>query len=128
MAQTKTKKEFSSSIDFVVHGILEKKGLRLVKIDMSSIPNSVARHFVICHGTSKTHVDAIADSVIETVKKNLGEDPWHKEGFENSEWILIDYADVVVHIFQETTRQFYKLEELWADAEFQYINNDGFNL
>jgi len=72
---------------------------------------------VICHGTSTTQVEAIADHVITKVKQQTGIQPWHMEGCKNAEWILIDYSDVVVHIFQEERRKFYNLEQLWADAE-----------
>ncbi len=117
-------KEISATADYAVMGIIEKKGKEIVKLNLQNIPNSVTGCFIVCHGTSKPHVEAIADSVEEFVKKNTGENPRHKEGFANAEWILIDYFDVVVHIFQETTRHFYKLEDLWADAEIQHIESD----
>jgi ribosome-associated protein len=71
---------------------------------------------VICTGTSSTQVESIADSVEDVVRKSLGDKPWHKEGFENAEWILLDYVNVVVHIFQDQARMFYNLEKLWDDA------------
>jgi ribosome-associated protein len=103
--------------DIVVSGMLERKALDIVKLKLTNVPNSITDYFVICHGTSRSQVEAIADSVEAEVKKAIGVNPWHKEGFENAEWILLDYFDVVVHIFQEESRGFYKLEKLWNDAE-----------
>jgi ribosome-associated protein len=88
-----------------------------VKLNLAKVPNSITDYFIICHGNSRSQVEAIADSVEAEVKKATGANPWHKEGYENAEWILIDYFDVVVHIFLEESRGFYKLEKLWADAE-----------
>ncbi len=118
------KKESLSTVDFAIQGIVEKKGKQIVKLDLRKTSNSVADYFVVCHGTSRPHIEAIADSIIEFVKINTGENPKYKEGYSNAEWILIDYFDVVIHIFQESTRRFYKLEDLWADAEFQHIESD----
>ena len=119
------KKETLSTVDFAIQGIQEKKGKQIVKLDLRNIQNSVTNHFVVCHGTSKPHIEAIAQSVEEFVKKNTNEQPMHKEGYANAEWILIDYFDVVIHIFQEATRRFYKLEDLWGDAEIQHIESDN---
>lgn len=102
--------------DIIVAGMQEKLAINIVKLDLSGIPNSITDYFVICHGSSRSQIDAIADSVQWEVKKAIGLLPAHKEGFENSEWILLDYFDVVVHIFQEEIREFYQLEKLWADA------------
>ena len=102
-------------LDAIVSAMEDKKGMEITWIDFSKVPNTVARFFVICHGSSNIHVDTLADGVIEGVRTKLGYKPWNKEGFENAEWILLDYADVVVHIFQENSRQFYNLEDLWAD-------------
>ena len=98
-------------VGLVVEALEDKKGVDIVYIDFSRSANTVARYFVICHGTSNVHVDSLADGVIEKVKKETGTGPWNKEGFENAEWILLDYADVVVHIFQENHRKFYNLED-----------------
>ncbi|NVO19996.1 MAG: ribosome silencing factor [Bacteroidetes bacterium] len=103
--------------DVVVQGMLERKALDIVKLNLSKVPNSITDYFVICHGTSRAQVEAIAESVQAEVKKAVGTNPWHKEGFENAEWILLDYFDVVVHIFLQESRGFYKLENLWNDAE-----------
>jgi ribosome-associated protein len=101
----------------VEEGMLEKKGFDIVTIDLRKIPNRVVDFFVICHGTSVTQVDAIADSVLETVKKATGFHPGNQEGRTLNEWVLLDYFDVAAHIFTEPVRAFYRLEELWADGE-----------
>ena len=93
------------------------KGKEIVTLDLREITEAVTDYFVICHAPSKVQVDAIADKVIDTVFENTGLKPYHVEGRENTEWILIDFVDVVVHVFLQTKRDFYKLEELWADAE-----------
>ncbi|MBN1338269.1 MAG: ribosome silencing factor [Bacteroidales bacterium] len=103
--------------DAVVKGMLNKKGLDIVSLQLSKIPGPVCDYFVICHGTNKNQVEAIADAVQDEVALEFHYKPWHKEGVENAEWILLDYVDVVVHIFLEDTRRFYNLEKLWADAE-----------
>jgi ribosome-associated protein len=118
----KIKSESPDSLaDVVVHGMQERKALDIVKLNLQKIPNTITDYFVICHGTSRSQVDAIAESVQMEVKKATGMNPWHKEGYENAEWILLDYFDVVVHIFIEEARNYYKLEKLWADAEFTSI-------
>ena len=108
----------------VVAAMQEKKAKDIVSLDLSALPDAVAGYFVICHGTSKTQVEAIYDYVDEMVTKNCGEHPYHREGYENAEWILIDYVNVVVHIFLEETRKFYNLEGLWADAKKISYNSD----
>lgn len=109
----------------IIEGVQDKKGKDIVSLNLSNIPNAVCSYFIVCHGTSSTQIGAIADSVMEKVKLNTGENPWHKEGFENAEWILIDYVDVVLHIFQKSVRDFYQLEELWADAEIQQVESEA---
>jgi len=107
--------------DTIIEAIQEVKGKEIVLLDLTKIPDAVCNYFIICSGESTTQVSAIADSIDKEVKKKLKEDAWHKEGFENSEWILLDYITVVVHIFQPETRTFYNLERLWADAEIKII-------
>jgi ribosome-associated protein len=104
-------------VDAVVEGIQEKKGKSIVILDMTKIDNSICKYFVICDGDSNIHVDAVADSVDDYVREKLGEKPYHIEGQDNAEWILIDYVDVIVHVFQRSVREFYNLEGLWADAK-----------
>jgi len=107
----------SKLAESIIEGIRQKKGNKILTLHLGNIKNAICEKFVICQGSSRTQVEAIADSVKEHVKKELGVRPWHSEGYENAEWILIDYFDVVVHVFQQEIREHYKLEELWADAE-----------
>jgi len=100
----------------VIKGIQELKGKDITVLDLTKIDNAVCKYFVICSGDSTTQVQSIADSIEEEVKKALKIRPWHKEGYENREWILIDYSDVVAHVFLPDTREFYELEQLWSDA------------
>lgn len=103
-------------VDAIVAGIQEVKGKDIVHLDLQNVPNTVCAHFVICHGDSSTQVAAISRSVLEHARKNAGEKPWHTEGERNGEWVLMDFVDVVVHIFHRDKRQHYALEELWGDA------------
>jgi ribosome-associated protein len=107
--------------NLIVDGMIEKKAKEIVCIDLRTIKNSVADFFVICHADSKTHIDAIANSVEEFVYKKEGEEAFHREGSTNSEWVLIDYFNVVAHIFQHEQREYYGIERLWADGEIQRI-------
>lgn len=110
--------------DAIVEGILEVKGRNISVLNLQDIHNRVCDYFIICQADSNTQVNAIAGSVEVMVKKLTGERPYRKEGFENSEWILVDYVTVVVHIFQTEVRNFYNLESLWADAEVTEIAFD----
>jgi ribosome-associated protein len=100
----------------IIKGIQEKKGLDITCLNLAKIKSTVCDYFVVCHGTSNTHVNAIAESIEEQVSKHTGLKPRRKEGYANAEWILLDYLDVVVHVFQEHVREYYNLEDLWADA------------
>lgn len=111
-------------VDAAVEGILELKGKYISVLDLRKISSRVCDYFVICQAESTTQVNAIANSVEEFVRKRTGEKPFHAEGFQNSEWILIDYVTVVVHVFQTQARDFYNLESLWADAEITKIAFD----
>jgi ribosome-associated protein len=124
MAKKVLKDDAEHILKQVVEAMQDKKGKNIVSLNMIKIPNAVTSYFVICHAQSKTQVGAIYDNVVEFVKKQCGINPFHREGYENSEWILIDYIDVVVHIFQQNTRNFYKLEELWADARLKTYKSD----
>lgn len=108
----------------IVNAIQERKGNELVVLDLTDLEQSIADYFVICHGNSNVQVDAIADFVDRHTKTELHQNAMHKEGTENSQWILLDYGDVVVHIFQQEYREFYKLEELWADAKIERITEE----
>ena len=103
--------------------MLEKKAQEIVMMDLRKVSNAVADYFVVCSGSSDTQIDAIADSVEEAMLKQAGMHPWKKEGGENKEWILLDYVDVVVHIFKNEKRAFYALEKLWGDAVITSIES-----
>jgi len=107
----------------VIKGIFEKKGLNVLKIDLRKLENRIADFFILCHGSSVTQVDSICDSVEDTVRKVAGEKPLHVEGLDNCYWVLLDYGNVVVHIFQEEYRSFYSLESLWADGEIEAMED-----
>jgi ribosome-associated protein len=103
-------------VDAIIDGIQDVKGRNVVKLDLTELKQSVADYFIICSGESSTQVEGIYQSIIRSTKKELDEKPWHAEGVGNAEWILLDYVDVVVHIFYKDVRKFYNLEDLWADA------------
>ena len=111
-------------VDIIIKGIQEKKGKEIINIDLTELENAVCEYFIICHGDSNVHVGAIADSVEQAVKESFNEKASHKEGFENAQWILLDFNSIVVHVFQKKFRDFYKLEELWADGNLERINED----
>lgn len=102
--------------DRIIESIREKKGKNTINIDLTKLNNSICEFFIISQGESNTQVRAIAQNIEEKVKKHLNQKTSHTEGYENAQWILLDYNSVVVHIFQQVTRNYYKLEELWADG------------
>ncbi|WP_417427821.1 ribosome silencing factor [Halpernia sp.] len=110
-------------INTIVEAIQDTKGEKLMIFDLSKIENSVAETFIICSGNSNTQVSAIAGNIEKKVRNDLHERPWHVEGTENAMWILVDYVSVVVHIFQQETREYYDIEELWGDAKITHIEN-----
>ena len=112
----------SRILKLIVKAIQEKKGEKIVSLDLRKIPEAVSDYFIICEATSTTQIRAIADFVEETIKKQTGEIPYHHEGYETMHWILIDYINIVVHIMQPDARKFYKLEEMWSDAGLQEYN------
>lgn len=120
---SKSNKELPKLADTVVKALEDKKALDIAVIDLRKLNSAVADFFIVCTGNSKPQVDALADNVDRFVKLGLNEDPIGVEGKENMEWVLLDYSDVVVHIFQPSVRDFYRLEDLWADAEIIYFNN-----
>ena len=107
--------------NILIEGMREIKAKEIVSLDLRNIETSVCDFFIVCHGTSSTHTSAIADSVIEETLKSIKEKPWHKEGLTNGDWILLDYGNVVAHIFQKETRDYYNIEKLWSDADIQLI-------
>ena len=108
----------------IVKGMQEKKAMDIVVLDLRKVKNAVADFFVICSGSSDRQLDAIADSVDQEVYKALNENPWHTEGKNNKEWMLLDYIDVVAHVFRKDRREFYSLERLWGDADITEIENN----
>ncbi len=120
-----TKPEASSELlqKFIVEGLQEVKGQNITVLDLRDIENAVTDYFIIAEGTSNTQVNALADSVHKVVREQLDERPWHMEGRDNSEWVLMDYVNVVAHIFQKGVREFYDLESLWGDASVTHIEN-----
>ncbi len=118
---TKTKASSDQLITEVIKGIEKVKGENVSILDLREIENTVCDYFIICEGNSNTQVNAIAGSVQKVVSKSLKDKPWHVEGESNAEWILIDYVNVVVHIFQKQVREFYDIESLWGDAKITSI-------
>ena len=108
----------------IINGIENVKGDKIQKLDLTEIENTPCDYFVICSGNSNTQVSAIVSSIQKNVSKSLHEKPYHTEGLELAEWVLIDYVDVVVHVFQNQTREYYNIEELWGDAKSTLISSD----
>jgi ribosome-associated protein len=108
-------------VKLVVYGMQEKKATNIVIMDLRKVRNAFTDFFVICSANSDTQTDAIRDAVEEEVYKAIGQNPWQSEGQQNKEWILLDYVDVVVHVFRKDRRKFYGLEELWGDAEITEV-------
>ena len=114
---TKQKLSTDQLITQIIKGIEENKGLDITLLDLREIENTVCDYFIIASGTSNTHVSSIAGSVQKEVSKELKEKPWHTEGEQTAEWVLMDYVNVVVHIFQKPVREHYDIEGLWGDAK-----------
>lgn len=110
-------------ITLILEGIEEVKGHEINLLDLREIENTVCDYFIICNGTSNTHVNAIVNSIQKTVSKAIQDKPWHIEGSENAEWVLLDYVNVVVHVFQKQVRDFYDIEGLWGDAKITAIES-----
>ncbi|MCF8320549.1 MAG: ribosome silencing factor [Flavobacterium sp.] len=107
----------------IIKGIEEVKGNDIDILDLRAIDNSACDYFVICNGNSNTQVTAIVNSVQKTVSKEIKDKPWHVEGMENAEWVLMDYVNIVVHVFQKNIREYYNIESLWGDAKITTIEN-----
>ena len=103
-------------ITTIISGIEDVKGKEITILDLREIENTVCNYFIICEGTSNTQVNAIVNSIQRKVSKSLKDNPWHIEGNDNAEWVLMDYVDVVVHVFQKHIREYYDIEGLWGDA------------
>ncbi|MCF6307293.1 MAG: ribosome silencing factor [Flavobacterium sp.] len=113
----KKEKGTDQLITQIIIGIEEVKGQDIEILDLRELENTVCDYFIICNGTSNTQVNAIVNSIQKTVSKAIQEKPWHIEGSNNAEWVLIDYVHVVVHVFQKHIREFYNIEGLWGDAK-----------
>ncbi len=109
----------------IIEAVEEKKGIDITLIDFKEIHSSIFDCFIICNGLSRPQMEAITDSIIFSVKEKFGILPKHTEGLQNAEWILIDYFDVIVHVFNQEAREFYRLESLWADADIKTIKNNN---
>ncbi len=110
-------------IALIIQGVEEVKGHNINLLDLREIENTVCDYFIVCNGTSNTHVNAIVGSIQKTVSKAIKDKPWHVEGEDNAEWVLMDYVNVVVHVFQKQIREFYDIEGLWGDAKFTTIES-----
>jgi ribosome-associated protein len=122
---TNTKQSADQLITQVIKSIEDAKGIDISLLDLREIDNTVCDYFIICSGTSNTHVDAIAGKLSKDVSKVLKEKPWHTEGEQTAEWVLLDYVNVVVHVFQKPVREHYDLEGLWGDAKITNFTDNN---
>ncbi len=125
MDKIKESKSTNILIDAIIEGVRRKKGEGIIDMDLVKLNNTQCNHFIICHGNSNTQVEAIAQSIEDTVEELTGENVWHTDGYRNAQWILLDYSDVMVHVFQKDTRSLYDLESLWADAQIKTYKTDN---
>lgn len=114
----------TDSLVQVLEALKEKKGKEIVTINLEKLSHAICDYFVICHADSSTQVDALTDAVNDKLKKSLNRKPYHIEGKNNSLWVLLDYGEILVHIFQKEQRYFYNLEELWADGVVEHIDDE----
>lgn len=111
-------------VECIAEAMSEKKGANILSMDLREIPGASFDFFVVCDATSGPQVRAIADEIEEQVYRNFKQDPIHKEGYNNAEWVLLDFGGVLAHIFLDSVRQHYKLEELWGDSGMKHFNGD----
>lgn len=121
---TKENTNTDALIALILKGIEEVKGNDIDILDLREIDNTPCDYFIVCNGNTNTQVNAIVGSIQKTVSKELKDKPWHIEGSENAEWVLMDYVNVVVHVFQKHTREFYDIESLWGDAKITSIQTN----
>jgi ribosome-associated protein len=119
-----TKENTDALLEAIIKGVREKKGKMIRKFDLSGLNYASTDYFIICHGDSTRQAVAIADSIEFEVTKATGEKPWHVEGLQNAQWVLMDYVNVVVHVFFKEARDFYDIENLWADAAITEIDEE----
>ena len=106
-------------LENIINAIQDVKGKEIISLDLRKIDSAICKYFVICTGTSNTHVNSIESNIKKTISRDLGEKPFHIEGNNIGEWVLMDYSDIIVHIFQQKTRAFYNIEDFWGDAKFK---------
>ncbi len=106
-------------LENIINAIQDVKGKEIISLDLRKIESAICKYFVICTGTSNTHVNSIESNIKKIISRDLGEKPFHIEGNNIGEWVLMDYSDIIVHVFQEKTRAFYNIEDFWGDAKFK---------
>ncbi len=119
-----SKKVKNNTIDFITHALSEKKAREITILNLKKIDHAVCDYYVIAHGTSDRHTQSLAEHLVDDMRDKLRQKPWHIEGMQNKEWILLDYGDIIVHVFQENIRRFYNIEDLWADAEITVLEDE----
>jgi ribosome-associated protein len=124
MGKKRKASEAEPLVKCIVDAILEKKGKEVTSLEIGTLPNAVCDYFIICHADSTTQVNAIAENIEVKVRESLNEKVWKSAGYDNSIWIVLDFVNVVVHVFQTEWRSFYKIEELWADAQAKYYTDE----
>ena len=111
-------------LENIINAIQDVKGKEIISLDLRKIDSAICKYFVICTGTSNTHVNSIESNIKKTISRDLGEKPFHIEGNNVGEWVLMDYSDIIVHVFQEKTRAFYNIEDFWGDAKFKNYKDE----
>ena len=106
-------------LENIINAIQEVKGKEIISLNLRKIESAICKYFVICTGTSSTHVNSIESNIKKTISRDLGEKPYHIEGNNIAEWVLMDYSDIIVHVFQKKTREYYNIEDFWGDAKFK---------
>ena len=111
--------------DLAIEGLRDKKAKNIVRMDLRNAGGAVTDFFVICTGTSDRHVQSLAESVEDEIRKEVGEKPFNREGVQAGEWVLLDYVNIVVHVFLQEKREFFNIEGLWADAKTERFESEG---
>ncbi len=111
-------------LENIINAIQDVKGKEIISLDLRKIDSAICKYFVICTGTSNTHVNSIESNIKKTISRDIGEKPLHIEGNNVGEWVLMDYSDIIVHVFQEKTRAFYNIEDFWGDAKFKNYKSE----
>lgn len=120
----KTAVDANALTNLAIEGLKDKKGTNIIRMDLRKVNGAITDFFVICTGTSDRHVKALAESVEEDIRKQINEKPYIREGVQAGEWVLLDYVNVVVHIFLQEKREFYNIEGLWADAKTERFQSE----